>query len=59
MNEWQTELLMNSYRFDFPVHKPIQDLTASQYELLWTGNSFFKGLNEFFEELILGDREYD
>ncbi len=49
MNEWQTELLMNSYRFDFPVHKPIQDLTASQYELLWTGNSFFKGLNEFFE----------
>jgi excinuclease ABC subunit A len=49
MNEWQAELLMNSYRFDFPVHKPIQDLTPAQYELLWTGNSYFKGLNEFFE----------
>ena len=49
MNEWQAELLMNAYRFDFPVHKPVQELTPEQKELLWTGNSYFKGLNKFFE----------
>jgi excinuclease ABC subunit A len=49
MNEWQSELLIHAYRFDFPIHKPIQDLTPAQKELLWTGNSYFKGLNDFFE----------
>jgi excinuclease ABC subunit A len=49
MNEWQTELLIHAYQFDFPIHKPIQELTPEQKELLWTGNSYFKGLNQFFE----------
>ncbi|MEI6434279.1 MAG: excinuclease ABC subunit UvrA [Bacteroidota bacterium] len=49
MNEWQSELLINAYRFDFPIHKPIQELTPQQKELLWTGNPYFKGLNQFFE----------
>ena len=49
MNEWQSELLINAYRFDFPIHKPIQELTSEQKELLWTGNKYFKGLTEFFE----------
>jgi len=48
MGEWKNELLMNAYKFDFPVHKPIYDLTSEQRELLWTGNQHFKGLNEFF-----------
>ncbi|MFZ4523360.1 MAG: excinuclease ABC subunit UvrA [Bacteroidales bacterium] len=49
MNEWQAELLLHAYRFDFPIHKPVEELTPAQRELLWTGNAFFKGLNEFFE----------
>jgi excinuclease ABC subunit A len=48
MNEWQSELLLHAYKFDFPIHKPIQELTTKQKELLWTGNSYFKGLNDFF-----------
>ena len=48
MGEWKNELLMNAYKFDFPVHKPVYDLTPSQLELLWTGNRHFKGLHEFF-----------
>ena len=48
MGEWKNELLMNAYKFDFPVHKPVYDLTPAQRELLWTGNQHFKGLNEFF-----------
>ncbi|MDP1623740.1 MAG: excinuclease ABC subunit UvrA [Bacteroidales bacterium] len=49
MSEWQSELLIHAYRFDFPIHKPVRELTPEQKKLLWTGNSFFKGLNRFFE----------
>ncbi|MEI6682224.1 MAG: excinuclease ABC subunit UvrA [Bacteroidota bacterium] len=49
MSEWKNELLLHAYRFDFPVHKPIYELTPAQRELLWTGNEYFKGLNDFFE----------
>jgi len=48
MGEWKNELVMNAYRFDFPIHKPFFELTALQQDLLWTGNSHFQGLNAFF-----------
>jgi excinuclease ABC subunit A len=49
MGEWKNELVMNAYRFDFPIHKPFYELTPEQTELLWKGNSWFHGLTEFFE----------
>ena len=49
MGEWRNELVMNAYKFDFPIHKPFFELTQSQRDLLWTGNKHFHGLNEFFE----------
>jgi len=49
MGEWKNELVMNAYRFGFPVHKPYYELTHEQRDLLWTGNSYFHGLTEFFE----------
>ncbi len=49
MGEWKNELVMNAYRFDFPIHKPYCELTSSQKKLLWTGNSHFQGLNAFFK----------
>lgn len=49
MSEWKNELVMNAYKFDFPIHKPVYDLTPAQRELLWTGNKYFHGLNEFFQ----------
>jgi excinuclease ABC subunit A len=48
MGEWKDELVMNAYKFGFPVHKPYYELTDEQRRLLWTGNSYFRGLNEFF-----------
>ncbi len=48
MSEWQKELLMNAYHFDFPIHKAIYDLSPEERDLLWTGNKYFKGLNAFF-----------
>jgi len=51
MNEWLQVLVKNSLKFDFPIHRAYSDLTVAQKELLWTGNSYFTGLNQFFEEL--------
>jgi excinuclease ABC subunit A len=48
MKEWLDELLFNAEKFDFPVHRPIKDLTAEQYKLLWKGNKYFSGIDEFF-----------
>ncbi len=51
MSEWLKPLLANGIRFDFPIHRPYKDLSDSEKELLWTGNRYFTGLNDFFEEL--------
>lgn len=51
MKEYLNELILNSSKFDFPIHRPIKDLTAEQYQLLWKGNRYFTGLNEFFKFL--------
>lgn len=51
MQEWKYKLVYNAEKFNFPIHKPIIDLSPKQFELLWTGNQHFKGLNSFFEYL--------
>ncbi|MEO6869136.1 MAG: excinuclease ABC subunit A, partial [Ginsengibacter sp.] len=48
---WKEKLIKAARHFDFPVHKPIIDLTTAQYDLLWTGNEYFGGLNDFFKEV--------
>jgi excinuclease ABC subunit A len=51
MSWYRDELVNNAYKFDFPIHKPYFQLTEAQKEVLWKGNSFFTGLNDFFKEL--------
>jgi excinuclease ABC subunit A len=51
MVEWKNDLIYAATKFDFPIHKPISELTKEQLELLWTGNKYFKGLNGFFAYL--------
>ncbi|MBD2700008.1 excinuclease ABC subunit UvrA [Spirosoma sp. BT702] len=46
--EFLRPLLKNGIRFDFPIHRPYKDLTPAEQELLWTGNTYFDGLNGFF-----------
>lgn len=48
MGEWKEQLVLHAYKFDFPIHKPFYQLTDEQRLLLWTGNQYFQGLNEFF-----------
>ena len=51
MSWFRDELVNKAYKFDFPIHKPFFQLTEEQKELIWTGNSYFQGLNDFFKEL--------
>lgn len=48
---WKEKLIKTAKHFDFPIHKPIIDLTTAQYNLLWTGNEYFEGINDFFKEV--------
>jgi excinuclease ABC subunit A len=51
MSWFRDELVNKAYKFDFPIHKPYFELSEAQKELIWTGNSYFQGLNAFFKEL--------
>jgi excinuclease ABC subunit A len=51
MGWFRDELVNNAYKFDFPIHKPYFELSETQKDLVWTGNSYFQGLNAFFKEL--------
>ena len=51
MGQWKEWLIMNAYKFDFPVHKPYNELSQDQKNLIWTGNQYFDGLDEFFRQV--------
>ncbi len=51
---WWSQLVNNSERFDFPIHKPYKDLTEQQKNVLWSGNRYFDGIDAFFQELEEG-----
>tara|TARA_R100001369_G_scaffold20091_4_gene37034 strand:+ start:10131 stop:12917 length:2787 start_codon:yes stop_codon:yes gene_type:complete len=51
MSWYRDQLVNNSNKFKFPIHKPYFELTQEQKDLIWTGNSHFEGLNTFFEFL--------
>jgi excinuclease ABC subunit A len=51
MSSYKTQLLKNAHKFNFPVHKPVIELSKKDYDLLWTGNQYFEGLNGFFKML--------
>ena len=48
MRKWKQKLVENAYKFDFPIHTPFHELTQEQKRLLWRGNDYFHGLDDFF-----------
>ena len=51
MGEWKEELIHNAEKFDFPIFTPYYELTDAQRRLLWEGNQYFHGINDFFKML--------
>lgn len=51
MGWYRDQLVNNSHKFDFPIHKPYFQLSESDKALIWKGNKYFTGLDDFFAEL--------
>ncbi|WBU88907.1 excinuclease ABC subunit UvrA [Cellulophaga omnivescoria] len=51
MGKYKDEFIAAAYKFDFPIHKPWFELTEEQKQLVWDGNKYFTGLNNFFAML--------
>lgn len=51
LSRWKDEFIKAARNFNFPVHKPIIDLTATEYKTLWEGNQYANGINDFFREV--------
>ncbi|MGY0392545.1 excinuclease ABC subunit UvrA [Bizionia sp. KMM 8389] len=51
MSWYRDQLVNNSHKFNFPIHKAYFELSPEQKQLVWGGNKYFEGLNSFFSEL--------
>lgn len=48
---WKEQFVKATAKTDFPIHKPIIDLTAEQYNQLWKGVGNALGIHDFFKEV--------
>ena len=48
---WRQNFIKGAKKFDFPVHKPVADLTAAQYAQLWEGSHDVYGIKDFFKDV--------
>lgn len=51
MQEYLEQFILHASDFNFPIHRPIAALSEDQYRLIWQGNSYFIGLNDFFKQI--------
>lgn len=49
MSQWQAEFIRAAAKKDFPIHKPIMDLSPAEYDLLWNGSGSIAGIQAFFD----------
>jgi excinuclease ABC subunit A len=48
---WKEQFIKSAAKMNFPIHKPIMDLTKEQYQQLWNGGTGALGINDFFKEV--------
>lgn len=51
MREWKDQLIAVAADYDFPIHRPYNELTEGELDLLWNGNKRVNGLFDFFKYL--------
>lgn len=49
MKSYYEQLVSSSHKFDFHIHKPYKNLSDSEKHLLWSGNEYFTGIDDFFK----------
>ncbi len=48
MSEWKDGFIRSASKYNFPIHKPVADLTEKEFDLLWEGNDKVSGIRDFF-----------
>ncbi len=48
MSEWKKYFISHAPHMGFPIHRPYNQLTQAQKDLLWHGDSTFEGIDGFF-----------
>ncbi|MDA9808303.1 excinuclease ABC subunit UvrA [Flavobacteriales bacterium] len=51
LSKWKDRFIIRSAKFDFPVHRPYNELSVGEIDLLWNGKNKCKGINQFFDKL--------
>tara|TARA_B100000902_G_scaffold129800_1_gene128881 strand:+ start:41100 stop:43901 length:2802 start_codon:yes stop_codon:yes gene_type:complete len=51
LGKWKDRFVINSNKFDFPIHKPYNELNDDNLDLLWNGRGKCKGITNFFNRL--------
>ncbi|MDA0778633.1 MAG: excinuclease ABC subunit UvrA, partial [Bacteroidetes bacterium] len=51
ISEWKNDFIQTSANYNFPIHRPISELSEKELDLLWQGNGRVRGLNDFFRYL--------
>ena len=51
LSKHKEKLIYNSEKWDIPIHKPYFELTEKQKDVIWNGNSEFRGIHKFFAQL--------
>ncbi len=49
--KYYKNLISNSSKFKFPIHRPFYKLNLEEKKLLWEGNEYFNGINHFFNKI--------
>lgn len=49
MGEWKEQFIRGASKVNFPIHRPIFELSEAEMRLLWEGGKGFEGLHSFFK----------
>ncbi|MEE9438406.1 MAG: excinuclease ABC subunit UvrA [Saprospiraceae bacterium] len=50
-SQWKNDFVNAAHKFDFPVHRPYNELTKKEQKVIWNGNKYCRGINDYFELL--------
>ena len=50
-SSWKNQIIESVEKSGFPIHKPYGELSESDKKRLWKGDSYFKGIDDFFAML--------
>ena len=51
MGEWLKEFIAASQKYDFPIHRPYNELTEKEKDLLWHGAPGIYSIDDFFKHV--------